>query len=230
MKKIPLAIIAALALMFATSTSAPAGAVQAPAVTPAVTAAAPAAAPSLVSPMVQAAQLTLRSYGYSLAVDGILGNQTTRVLRSWQQANRLTGDGALDLRTLESLGIGKQQSVGIVPAVRVTAQAPPAPAALTGCEKATAYRQQAGLPAQFDAIIYRESRCLNTVTSNTGCCVGALQVSIGNKTADGYRDGFAACGVTQRSDILGDSDSQWRKEMCVAKVLFDVSGMSPWAT
>jgi hypothetical protein len=90
------------------------------------------------------------------------------------------------------------------------------------------YRKEAGLPENMDAIGWRESNCRNDVTSSTGCCVGYFQIHTGNFTAPGYKAGIAACGVSKRSDILGNADYQKRNNACVAAVLYDVSGMTPW--
>lgn len=179
-----------------------------------------------VAPIVQAVQLTLRHYGYAIAVDGRSGPQTAKIVSSWQRSNGLAQTGVIDLKTIASLGIGGAASA---PADRTQAPPPNPTAGLDACGMLMYYRIQAGLPAVFDAIGYRESRCDNTVTSSTGCCVGALQIGTGNFTAPGYRDGIAACGVTRRSDIMGDNDSAWKKQMCVAAVLYRISDMQPWA-
>lgn len=116
---------------------------------------------------------------------------------------------------------------------------PFAPDGLDACAEMNFYRLQWGLPAQFgdqprsgprsqQGYGWRESNCRNDVVSGTGCCVGYLQIHTGNFTAPGYRSGIAACEVSKRSDILGNAPLQKQKQMCVAKVLYDVSGLSPW--
>ena len=113
------------------------------------------------------------------------------------------------------------------PAVRID---PPPTLPLDACDEMHAYREAAGLPEVFDAIGYRESRCRNDVTSPTGCCFGWLQLYLSSSlSAPGYRDGVLACGVTQVSDIRGTGDAAKRGQMCVAKVMFDVSGLRPWS-
>jgi len=188
--------------------------------------------------VVQAVQLKLVSFGYALPVDGIYGPKTVKAVLHWQKANGLYVDGVIGDRTLESMGIGTGAWAS-APAVRTSPPSPPpvtgtgaGPGALTGCDKANYYRVQAGLPQVFQEIAYGESRCNNgdNIVSNTGCCVGALQIHTGNFTAPGYRAGVAACGVHVRSDITGDDDASWTAQYCVAKVLYDVwlSGGSRW--
>jgi hypothetical protein len=156
-----------------------------------------------------------------------------KAIRSWQAANRLTVDGQVGAQTLASLGLVATASAPAVrttppPAPIIPAADSPAPAGDL-CAEMSAYRQAAGLPDVFDAIGYRESRCRNTVTSSTGCCFGWLQLYLASSMrAPGYRDGVQACGVNSVDDIRGDSDAAKRGQMCVAKVMFDVSGLGPW--
>ena len=107
------------------------------------------------------------------------------------------------------------------------------------CAEMNYFREKLGLPAQFSdyprtgprsswGYGWRESNCRNDVVSSTGCCVGYWQIHTGNFTAPGYKAGIAACGVSKRSDILGNLPMQKYKQACVAKVLYDVSGLYPW--
>lgn len=50
-------------------------------------------------------QRTLSSYGYTIAVDGIYGPQTTKVVKSWQKSNGLLVDGIAGPITQASLGL-----------------------------------------------------------------------------------------------------------------------------
>lgn len=193
--------------------------------------AAAASTESTATGSTRAVQTALRSYGYSIVVDGLYGPQTTRAVRHWQRANGLTIDGIAGPITQASLGIG-----GPAPAVRVDPPDPPAPepvgAGLTGCEEMTAYRIAAGLPDQFDAIGYRESRCRNDVTSSTGCCHGWWQNYISSHLSrqSAYRDRIInECGVNSVADIKGLTDAQKRGQACVTFVVWSISGMSPWA-
>ncbi len=55
------------------------------------------------SPVVAELQRALSAAGYPTAVDGIYGNGTAQSVRNFQQANRLTADGAAGPQTLERL-------------------------------------------------------------------------------------------------------------------------------
>jgi len=119
------------------------------------------------------------------------------------------------------------------PALRVSP--PPVPSTIPifadDCAEMTWYRIQAGLPAVFDRLGWRESRCQNYVTSPTNCCRGWLQLDIKLHLRDHrlgwrYRDN---CGVHSIPDAFGDNPSAKQKHMCAAKQLYDVMGLSPWA-
>ena len=179
---------------------------------------------------VRAVQERLASFGYTVAVDGQFGPQTAQAVRHFQGANGLTPDAIVGPLTSGALSHeqatrGAQTQINPPPVV----VSPYAPEGWTGCLEMEFYRRSAGLPDQFDAIGYRESRCRNDVVSSIGCCVGYWQIHTGNFTAPGYRDGIRNCGVSARSDILGNSPEQKRRNACVAKVLYDVSGMNPWS-
>lgn len=172
----------------------------------------------------------LRSLGYAWSTDA----GADKAIRHWQKVNGLQVDGIVGPITLSSLGLSGP-ATATVPAVRhvppgpaVAPPAPPQTAPGDACAEMQQYRIAAGLPEQFDAIGYRESRCLNAVGNS--CCFGWLQLYLAShQRSPGYRDGVLACGVTQVADIRGNSDAQKRAQMCVAKVLYDVSGMSPWS-
>jgi hypothetical protein len=187
---------------------------------------------------VEQVQQALADYGYTLEVDGIYGPRTYKAITHWQKVNGLVVDGIVGPKTSASLRLNGAGN-SAAPAVRVD---PPAPAqGLTGCEEMNYWRIQAGLPDRFSdqprmpqvrfadqGYGWRESNCRNDVVSSTGCCVGYWQIHTGNFNAPGYKAGIAACGVSKRSDILGNSAEQKQKQACVAKVLYDVSGLSPW--
>lgn len=100
---------------------------------------------------------------------------------------------------------------------------------LDACAEMHAYRVAVGLPARFDAIGYRESRCTNTPISRTGCCVGYLQLHKMIWNDHRMKARLAACGATWLN-VRGDSfGAKWR-QMCAAKALYDVAGYGPWAT
>lgn len=184
--------------------------------------------------------MILASHGYSVTVDGVFGPQTEKAVRHWQKVNGLFVDGIPGPVTMRSL----QQSIfgpatASQPAKRLNPPAPQglngnsfAPGGLSNCDEMSFYRQQAGLPERFEALGWRESNCLNTVTSRTGCCVGYWQNYISSHLSgqSQYRGPIInECQVNERSDILGDSPLQKQKQACVTKVVYDISGYSPWS-
>jgi peptidoglycan hydrolase-like protein with peptidoglycan-binding domain len=96
--------------------------------TPPPVSAAPAAKapPARLSPIpegeTRAVQLVLKSFGYTIAVDGVYGPQTTRVVRSWQRSNGLLEDGIAGPVTQASLGLGETADRG--PQIQVTDTVP----------------------------------------------------------------------------------------------------------
>lgn len=171
----------------------------------------------------------LHSYGYVI-------NTTTRAeraIRAWQRANGLVVDGVVGPQVLASLDLPAAPVAGktaLAPAVRQTQPVPAAEPTDDPCAEMSAYRQAAGLPEQFDAIGYRESRCHNEV--GNACCHGywANYLSSHLSPRSAYRDRIInECGVTQVADIRGTSDAQKRASACVTFVVWSISGMSPWA-
>lgn len=183
---------------------------------------------SNVSTCVQTEYL-LKSFGYAVGEVGVCNTRTTKAIMNFQRVSHLRVDGIAGPITWAAMV--NAAATATEQAVRLTPPTPQVmgPGNLTGCARMTWYRVNAGLPERFDAIGWRESNCRNDVTSSTGCCHGFWQISFGNRTAPGYRAGFIACGVFQVSDYKGNSDSQMRANACLAKVLYDVSGMSPWS-
>src|SRR5262245_364954 len=53
----------------------------------------PAGASRIPADQTRAVQLVSSSYGYTIAVDGQYGPQTTKVVKSWQNSNGLEVDG-----------------------------------------------------------------------------------------------------------------------------------------
>lgn len=179
-------------------------------------------------PEVRQVQMALRWFGYSVAADGVFGKQTEKAVLHWQNANGLTVDGVVGPITAGSLGIRGEQ-------IQVTT--PPAPpavgAGLTGCPEMQAYRIAAGLPEQFDAIGYRESRCRNSDEVRTFCCYGYWQNFISSHLSrqSAYRQRIIdECGVTGADDINSDTPDDKRRQACVTYVVWSISGMSPWRT
>jgi Putative peptidoglycan binding domain/HNH endonuclease len=190
-----------------------------------------------VGPAVAEVQTILAGFGYSVVTDSRFGPQTEKAVRSWQRSNGLTVDGIVGNQTLDSLRSARR--IGNQMQVTPTVPPPPtglnglpfAPEDLSGCAEATFYRKQAGLPDAFDALIWRESGCKNTVTSPTGCCRGWLQLDINLHLRDYqigplYRDN---CQVFAIADAFGSNPLAKQKHMCAARQLFDVKGYRPWA-
>jgi peptidoglycan hydrolase-like protein with peptidoglycan-binding domain len=65
----------------------------------------PAGATRIPEDKTRAVQLVLSSFGYTIAVDGVYGPQTTRVVTSWQRSNGLEADGIAGPITQASLGL-----------------------------------------------------------------------------------------------------------------------------
>lgn len=114
-------------------------------------------------------------------------------------------------------------------AIEVTEPAPSPPTFADDCDEMAWYRQGAGLPARFDALGQRESRCTNTPISRTSCCVGFWQLHKVIWSDHRMRARLAACGATW-ANVRGDDVGSKRRQACAAKALFDVDGYSPWST
>ena len=102
-------------------------------------------------------QSVLRGYGYSIAVDGEYGPQTTKAVRHWQQVNGLYVDGIAGPITRGSLGLSA--------ATRGTQTNPPG-SNLTpidgDCDSWRPLFTKYGLPWDvFLPVMQRESRCTN---------------------------------------------------------------------
>jgi hypothetical protein len=107
---------------------------------------------------------------------------------------------------------------------------PYAPPGLNNCDEMHFYRVQAGLPARFDAIGWRESNCRNEDGVHTSCCYGYWQLNVAlhmkdHRLAPRYR----ACGVDSYTDVNSDTPEDKRRQACAAKALYDVVGLSAWA-
>ena len=173
---------------------------------------------------VKKVQEHLKWFGYTIEVDSQFGPQTDKAVRNWQKVNGLVVDGIVGPVTANSLGIRG-------PSVQLT-EPPKSPGGLNGCDEMSWYRQQAGLPDVFDSIGFRESRCQNDARPSlpaASCCRGWWAIHRGNIRAPGYAAGAAACGITSERDYYGTSPEQKRASACFARVLYDVSGMTPWA-
>lgn len=212
-RRIIVALLVALVTALAnTATAAPAAHV------------APAVAPSAST--TTHVQSMLKGFGYTVAIDGIYGPQTERAVRHFQKSNHLLADGIAGPITIARME-SAVAPVASAPAVRLN---PPAPSFSSDCDEMSFYRQAAGLPDQFDAIGFRESRCQNTAAN--ACCFGWWQNYISShlSRASAYRDRIInECGVTSVNDMLGNSVEQKKASACVTFVVWSISGMSPWS-
>jgi len=107
--------------------------------------------------------------------------------------------------------------------------APFAPADWTGCLEMSFYRQQWGLPYQFDQIGWRESNCRNEDGVRTSCCHGYWQLWTSLHLQD-HRlvDKMHLCGVWSHHDLNSDTPIEKQRQACAARMLFDVVGYSAW--
>lgn len=169
-------------------------------------------------------QYVLRANGYVLPVDGIMGPRTIKAIKHFQRVSGLEADGI----------VGPITSAALLGATRLgVVESSPSIPDFGGdlCAEMSWYRQQAGLPEQFDAIGYRESRCRNDAPPTNSVArnyrgwwsVGVMHIR--NKV---YGPGAAACGITSEWDYYGTSHEQKQASACFAKVLYDHSGMNPW--
>lgn len=141
-----------------------------------VVGAAPTAIPRTVpEPTTRAVQLVLKSFGYTIAVDGVYGPQTTDRVTRWQRSNGLTPDGIAGPVTLASLGLDgspgpsvTRKSVGAI-----TDTVPPPPRSVEDLIRAI---WPDDLENRALQIAWRESRYQPGVTSSTGCCHGVFQI------------------------------------------------------
>lgn len=134
--------------------------------------------------------------------------------------------------------LGFIPSEGLPPAIRIDVPPPEdnTPAggkdfslAYGSCREMQWFRIRAGLPQEFDHLGWRESRCVNN--TRTFCCYGYWQNYIMSHLSkqSAYRERIInECGVTGVSDIFGISRAQKQQQACVTKVVYDISGFSPW--
>jgi len=180
-------------------------------------AAAPTQQVAQVDP-VRSVQERLATFGYTVAVDGVYGPQTTRAVRHFQKVNGLVADGIAGPITSAALGINTT-ATATATAVRGTQTQITAPVdagTWARCPQWEATADYFGLPDQFDAIMWRESNCRPDVTSSTGCCRGLLQLHRVHLPKP-------ECQAYTASDLFDPAIN-----LCVASILYKTSGMSPW--
>lgn len=120
-------------------------------------------------------------------------------------------------------------------AVQVEPTQPPpvetTPQFANNCDEMHWYRVNAGLPAAFDRIGWRESNCRNEEGVHTSCCWGYWQLNVALHLRDSRLAGrYHDCGVWSRQDVDSDTPGDKRRQACAAKALYSVVGMSAWST
>lgn len=154
-------------------------------------------------------QAQLRSYGYTVTVDGQYGPQTQRAVRHWQKSNGLTVDGVAGPQTLASLTLVTAGA----PAVRVDPPTPPP----TTPEEIIRDIWPDDSEDRAVAIATRESRLVPT--ARNACCYGLFQIHYA-----AHRSWLAAYGVTSPAQLLDA-----RTNATVALALFQAAGWGPWS-
>jgi len=118
-----------------------------------------------------AVQFVLKQYGYTIAVDGVYGPQTTKVVMKWQKSNGLTVDGVAGPITQASLGLSTAVRVGNQQQVT-----PQVPAPTRSVEQLIRDIWPDDQEEKALRIAWRESGYQPGVTSPTGCCHGIFQI------------------------------------------------------
>ena len=108
---------------------------------------------------------------------------------------------------------------------------PFAPDGLDPCADMEFYRVQAGLPDRFQALGYRESRCLNRDDVRTWCCWGHYQLWVDlhlrdHRAGPVFRD---HCAIYSYDDVNSNTPLDKQRQACGAKALFDIVGYQAWA-
>lgn len=181
-------------------------------------------------------QQDLASFGYVLAIDGQFGLKTWRAVTHFQRSSGLTVDGyvgpitraAMD-RAVNRLALSTEISASSEPPFASPAKTDADPyTGLSGCALMKAHRQAVGLPAWFDDIVWRESRCRAEPSVRTWCCVGPLQLYVSLHLRDSrIASRYHACGVRSEADVDGPNDIA--RHYCAARALYDVQGASAWS-
>jgi len=110
--------------------------------------------------------------------------------------------------------------------VEVSEYAPPG---LSNCDEMHWYRVDAGLPARFDSLGWRESNCRNEEGVHTFCCYGYWQMWTSLHMKDSrLAPRMRACGVSSRYDLDSDTPGDKKRQACAAKALYDLEGLAPW--
>lgn len=163
-------------------------------------------------PAVGYLQVGLTDAGHPTPVTKRYDRRTTRSVTAFQKRVGLKPTGVAHKRTLN----------------RLVAEARPTFA--DACDEMSWYRQRVGLPAVFDSIGWRESRCLNRDDVRTYCCYGWWQLYPSLHIRDHrMAPKMSACGVKSYADINSDTPEDKTRQACYAKALYDTVGLSAWA-
>jgi peptidoglycan hydrolase-like protein with peptidoglycan-binding domain len=164
-------------------------------------------------------QQLLKSFGYTVVVDGIYGPQTTKAVVHFQKANRLLPDGVAGPLTVARLEAAAS-TAGLAPAVRVD---PPDPQPVVVMTTEEIIRDVWAGESQFDIekavrTAKRESGPNLKVDAANFCCYGIFQIYF-----RAHRAWLVNYGVFQPSDLFDP-----RVNATVALALFHTSGWIPW--
>lgn len=164
----------------------------------------------------RAAQAQLRSYGYTIAVDGVAGPQTAHIVELWQRANALPATRQLDTATVKSLRI-EHPATSTRPAVRLDPPPPPPPVVEMTVEEMIRSVWPAELANWAVRIAYRESRFQPHV--KTWCCYGVFQIH--KIHLEWLCPQLGICTIAQLYDPLTNVQA--------AYALYQRDGKGPWS-
>lgn len=160
-------------------------------------------------------QMKLRSYGYSIVVDGIYGPQTTRAVKHFQRANGLEEDGIAGPITRSAMGLQRSGDIPVASGTPTSTN--------YKCPQLVPLMQKYGLPVDFfDPVAHRESRCNPSAYNGRGRdnSYGIFQLNTyGNLWGELSR----RCNLTTKEQLF-EAETNVR----CASVLYSVYGKSPW--
>lgn len=164
-------------------------------------------------------QYVLRSFGYSVAIDGNYGPQTLRAVKNFQRVNGQVVDGVVGPATQKIMKLQLGEPVTKIQK-RVRPPVVSAPGSLTPRSVADPSSVEAMIrevwPANLAdravAIAYRESRFVPTV--RTWCCFGVFQI---------HKIHLAGLGLTSVEQLYDP-----RINIEAAYRLYQAAGWGPW--
>ena len=165
-------------------------------------------------------QYVLRSFGYTVAIDGDFGSQTEKAVKHFQKVNNILADGVVGPVTQNAMGLELGAPVTVTqPARRVTPPPPhvdPAPADQGSVEQIIRDVWSDDAEDRAVAIAFRESRFVPTAANS--CCYGIFQIHF-----RAHHAWLADYGVNQPSDLFDP-----RTNATVALALYQQAGWTPW--